>query len=171
VTETLDCFRHGSNSFLSSLLGPLWRPRVERLLFAATKADHLPRDMHPAYGALLGALVAEARRKADFNGAMTGAMALASVRTTQEADVMRNGQSLRCVTGTPLAGGAPVAAFAGALPASLSQADLAAAAAVGQFSSIAFAPPARAGLAPPGEPLPHLGLDRVLQFLLGEALA
>ncbi|WP_445682598.1 YcjX family protein [Radicibacter daui] len=171
ITETLDCFRHGSNSFLSSLLGPLWRPRVEKLLFAATKADHLPRDMHAAYGGLLAAMVAEARRKADFNGAATAAMAIASVRATQEADVTRDGEVLRCVTGTPLGGGAPVAAFAGALPASLSEADLAAASAAGQFSSISFAPPPRAGLVAPGEPLPHLGLDRALQFLIGEALA
>ena len=35
-TGILDCFRAGRSTFLSTL----FRPRIDRILFAATKADH-----------------------------------------------------------------------------------------------------------------------------------
>src|SRR2546430_5352296 len=38
----LDCFRIGRNTLLSSL----FRPRIDRILFAATKADHLHHSSH-----------------------------------------------------------------------------------------------------------------------------
>jgi predicted YcjX-like family ATPase len=44
MAAILGAFRPGRNAFLSSLLGR----RVDRILFAATKADHLHHDQHPA---------------------------------------------------------------------------------------------------------------------------
>ena len=38
----LDCFRIGRSSFFSSM----FRPRIDRILFAATKADHLHHSSH-----------------------------------------------------------------------------------------------------------------------------
>src|SRR3981081_3191826 len=45
----LDCFRIGRSTFLSSL----FRPRIDRILFAATKADHLHHSSHDRLEAVL----------------------------------------------------------------------------------------------------------------------
>ena len=61
LAEVLGAFRPGSNSFLATLLRGR---RVEKLLFAATKADHLHHSQHPALGALAEAILAQARDRA-----------------------------------------------------------------------------------------------------------
>src|SRR5258705_6226310 len=45
----LDCFRIGRSTFLSAL----FRPRIRRILFAATKADHLHHSSHDRLEAVL----------------------------------------------------------------------------------------------------------------------
>ncbi|HMH60315.1 MAG TPA: YcjX family protein, partial [Bradyrhizobium sp.] len=45
----LDCFRIGRSTLLSSL----FRPRIDRILFAATKADHLHHSSHDRLEAVL----------------------------------------------------------------------------------------------------------------------
>lgn len=64
MADILQAFRPGPNSWLSSLLGR----RVERVLFAATKADHLHHSQHDRLAAIMSALVADARTRADFRG-------------------------------------------------------------------------------------------------------
>jgi len=52
----LDCFRIGRSTLLSSL----FRPRIDRILFAATKADHLHHSSHDRLEAVLRRTVAQA---------------------------------------------------------------------------------------------------------------
>ena len=52
----LDCFRIGRSTILSSL----FRPRIDRILFAATKADHLHHSSHDRLEAMLRRTVAKA---------------------------------------------------------------------------------------------------------------
>src|SRR3979411_2916588 len=52
----LDCFRIGRATFLSNL----FRPRIDRILFAATKADHLHHSSHDRLEAVLRRTVAQA---------------------------------------------------------------------------------------------------------------
>ncbi len=162
LTEILACFKHGSGGLLESLLGPLFGPSVNRVLFAATKADHLPREQHATLAELMRGLLNEAERRSAFAGARTQAMALASIRATTEVEARERGGLLACVQGTPLTGGPPVAVYPGRLPENLAQAL-----GGGQFQPPRFAPPP--GLNPAGG-LPHLGLDGALEFLIGEAL-
>jgi uncharacterized protein len=163
LTDILACFKHGSGGMLETLLGPLFGPRVSRVLFAATKADHVPRADHEALASLAKGLLDEAERRTAFSGARTRAMALASIRATTEVEARDRGGVLSCVQGVPLAGGPAQAVYPGRLPTSLSAAD-----GGGRFRAPRFAPPA--GLNP-ATGMPHLGLDSALQFLIGEALA
>ena len=48
-----DCFRVGKRSFFSSL----FRPRIDRILFAATKADHLHHVNHDRLEAIVKHMV------------------------------------------------------------------------------------------------------------------
>ncbi len=165
--DILAAFRPGRNGWLNEIL---LGKRVDRILFAATKADHLHHSQHPALAALAEAMALSARDKANFNGAQTAAMAIAALRTTTETEVA---DGLPAVQGTLLDSGKPAAFYPGTLPAS--PAGLLAEARSGadewedgDFAAMRFAPPKMDMAA--GEGPPHIRLDKALQFLVGDKL-
>lgn len=170
MAEVLSSFRPGRNSWLTGLFGGR---RVERILFAATKADHLHHEQHPALTAIATSLLAEAKSRADFSGARTEAMSLASLRATVEETVTRDGDTVPAVRGTLLATGKPTLMYPGLLPSD--PARLLSPAREGaevwldaDYALMSFAP-ARLTLKP-GEGLPHIRLDRAVEFLIGDQL-
>ncbi len=170
MAEILSAFRPGRNGFLSSIL--LGR-RVEKILFAATKADHLHQSQHAALTAITEALVREARDRAAFSGAEVAAMSLAGLRATVEEMVERDGEALPMVRGRLLSTGKQAAMYPGELPSD--PARLLSPARKGadrwldaDFALMAFAP-ARLNLRP-GEGPPHIRLDRAAEFLIGDRL-
>ncbi|MGL4395787.1 MAG: YcjX family protein, partial [Hyphomicrobium sp.] len=76
----LRVFRPGAQTWLSSIMGR----RIDKVLFAATKADHLPATSHDRLGALLDLIVADAAKRAMTEGAGVKAIALAALRATRE---------------------------------------------------------------------------------------
>jgi hypothetical protein len=170
MAEVLGAFRPGRNGWLTGLFGG---KRVERILFAATKADHLHHEQHPALTAITGALLAEAKARADFHGARTAALSLAALRATVEEVVTRDGAPVPAVRGTLLATGKPTLMYPGALPEDparlLSPAREGAEAWLdADYHLMTFAP-ARLSLKP-GEGPPHIRLDRAVEFLIGDML-
>src|SRR5205085_10669324 len=87
-----------------TLLSALIRPRIDRILFAATKADHLHHVSHDRLEAILKHMMREANVRAGSTGALTDAVAIAAVRATREAEVRRGRERLPAITGTPIAG-------------------------------------------------------------------
>jgi uncharacterized protein len=181
----LDCFRIGR----STLLSTLFRPRIDRILFAATKADHLHHSSHDRLEAVLRRTVNRAVVTAEDTGADIDVVALAAVRATREAQVQRGREKLPSILGTPapgeMAGGeafdgeTEVATFPGDLPADpeeLFKGETAfrglssAPAEKSDFRFLRFRPPQleREGIDEPV--LPHIRLDRALQFLIGDRL-
>ena len=170
MADILSAFRPGRNAFLTRLLRAR---RVEKILFAATKADHLHHTQHARLMAIMAALTREARDRADFAGAETQAMAIAGLRATTEETVQHDGQSLDCVRGRLLTTGKQAAFYPGELP--QDPARLLAPAREGakqwldaEYQVMNFAP-ARLTLKP-GEGPPHIRLDRAAQFLIGDRL-
>ena len=96
----LDCFRIGRSTLFSNL----FRPRIDRILFAATKADHLHHSSHDRLEAVLRRTVARAVARAEDTGAVIDVVALAAVRATREATVARGREKLPSILGTPAAG-------------------------------------------------------------------
>ncbi|WP_306047654.1 YcjX family protein [Nioella sp. MMSF_3534] len=166
----LGAFRPGRNSFLSAIMGK----RVEKILFAATKADHLHHKQHTRLTAIMEALLRDARDRADFARAKTQAMAIAALRATVEETRAHNGKELDLVRGTLLDTGKQAAFHPGELPED--PGHLLAPARKGEtawldadYSVMRFAP-AELTLKP-GEGPPHIRLDRAAEFLLGDKLA
>jgi predicted YcjX-like family ATPase len=181
----LDCFRIGRSTLFSNL----FRPRIDRILFAATKADHLHHSSHDRLEAVLRRTVAKAAERAEYAGAEIDVVALAAVRATREAQVQRGRDRLPSILGTPIGGevadgetfdgDTEVATFPGDLPTDagdLFKSDSSfrglttATAEKADYRFLRFRPPPleRDGA---GEPaLPHIRLDRALQFLLGDKL-
>jgi predicted YcjX-like family ATPase len=181
----LECFRIGRSTLLSNL----FRPRIDRILFAATKADHLHHSSHDRLEAVLRRTVAKAALRAEYSGAGIDVVALAAVRATREATVARGRDKLPSILGTPASGEiangetfdgeTEVATFPGDLPDNpeeLFKGEGAfrglstAAAEKTDFRFLRFRPPRleREGTDEPA--LPHIRLDRALQFLIGDKL-
>ena len=166
----LAAFRPGQNAWLTKLFGGR---RVEKILFAATKADHLHHNQHPRLTAITEALLREARDRADFAGAETAALSLAALRTTVEDRLMHEGEELDVVRGRLVATGKQAALYPGELPADpravLAPAREGAEAWLdGDYSIMNFAPASltlRGGEGPP-----HIRLDRAAEFLIGDKL-
>jgi predicted YcjX-like family ATPase len=188
----LDCFEMGRRTFLRSLL----RPRADRILFAATKADHLHHTNHDRLEAILRRMVERAIARADVAGAAIDVIALAAVRATREAEVRRGGATLPCIVGVPAprersgtrrgSGGkmsdgmSEVAVFPGELPddpdalfapgAVPFRGLTSAGEEETDFRFVAFRPPSLETSGDGVPALPHIRLDRALQFLIGDWL-
>jgi predicted YcjX-like family ATPase len=182
MTDVLTAFRTGR----SNLLAQIFRPRIDKILFAATKADHLHHTSHDRLEAILRTLVARAINRAEAQGSAIDVIALAAVRATREVNVKHGRETLDAIVGAPLAGErvngdlfdgkSEAAIFPGELPQdprSVFRGDaLAVPEADADYRFVRFRPPV-AQLNDKGEitPLPHIRLDRALQFLLGDRLA
>jgi predicted YcjX-like family ATPase len=172
LTDILACFRQGeTNSLLR-----IFTRRIDRILFAATKADHLHRAGHDRLEAILNRLVARASRRAKFAGATTASVALAAIRATREGSVKGHdviigtpepGETLDGIT---YDGKTEIALFPGDLPEhpdSVLEDEAPVA-----LNFLRFLPPQKLERNADGEPvLPHIRFDRALDFLLGDKLA
>ena len=182
LTDVMQSFRTGR----SSLLSTLFRPRIDRILFAATKADHLHHTSHDRLEAILRVLTSRAIARAKDVGASIDVIALAAVRATREVAVAEADASLDAIVGTPLAGeqldgetfdgSAEAAIFPGELPSdprlALRGDALATREEDADYRFVRFRPPAaERGFDGAALPLPHIRLDRALQFLLGDKMA
>ncbi|MFN3822460.1 MAG: YcjX family protein [Pseudorhodobacter sp.] len=170
MAGVLAAFRPGVNGFLS---GILMGRRVDRILFAATKADHLHHVQHSRLTAITEALLREARDRAAFAGAKVQALSLAALRATVEESRDHQGRRLDMVRGRLLEGGREAAFWPGELPEDPMR--LLHPAREGQtawldadYSVMNFAP-AKATLKPGFGP-PHIRLDRAADFLLADRL-
>jgi len=170
MAEILSAFRPGRNAFLSQLF--LGR-RVEKILFAATKADHLHHAQHPQLTAIIEALMREARDRAAFAGADTAAMSIAALRATTEETLDHAGRRLDVVRGTLIDTGTSAALYPGKLPADPMRLvgparDGAERWLDADYRVMRFAPSGAASR--PGEGPPHIRLDRAADFLVGDRL-
>ena len=122
LTDVMRAFRSGSALRRASIS----RPRIDRILFVATKADHLHHTSHHRLGAILGALTGKAIARAEGVGAEIDVIALAAIRATREASIT-GGETLDAIIGVPekgetiggqvFDGVAEAAVFPGELPA------------------------------------------------------
>lgn len=176
LTDVLAAFRQGADTWLSRLIGR----RIDRILFAATKADLVHHSSHDRLEDILRAVVEVAANRAHYAGARFDVAAIAAIRATREATVRRGKEELACILGVPEAGEAiggevfdgkaEAAVFPGDLPDDPRQAlD---GSVEGALRFVAFRPPPVAAPRPlvPAEPFPHIRLDRALDFLIGDRL-
>ncbi|MEO8756407.1 MAG: YcjX family protein [Devosia sp.] len=171
LTDILACFRQGDSNPLLRLVSR----RIDRIMFASTKADHLHHTSHDRLEAILNRLVARASHRAKFAGTDTASIALAAVRATREGHV----KDLDVIIGTPepgetldgtaYDGKTEIALFPGDLPDSpdsVFEDDTPVA-----LNFLRFLPPQKLERNAEGAPvLPHIRFDSALEFLIGDRL-
>lgn len=175
LTDILSCFRQGDGNPLTRLVSR----RIDRILFAATKADHIHSTSHDRLEAIMLRLVADASRRAKFAGAETRSLALAAIRATREGQIDEGRHKLDVIIGTPekgemlddkvYDGKTEIALFPGDLPPDPK--DLFEDGQPLGLKFLRFLPPRKLEQDASGAPvLPHIRLDRALDYLIGDWL-
>ncbi len=182
--DILLSFNTGKNSFPSNL----FTRRIDKILVAATKADHLHHESHDHLQAIVQRLVNRALVKIDATGAEVDVLAMAAIRATKEATHKDGDDEFQLIVGTPregeqlgdetFDGKTQKAIFPGDLPENSDSIfkvvdsdheeefdDLK------HLNFVRFRPPALNANAPKNEiDIPHIRLDRALEFLIGDRL-
>ena len=157
----LEAFRFGRRNPLRLLFGA----RVDRVLFAATKADHVPALQRDHLEALIANLVAAPTLRARQAHARVAATALASIRCTEDGTDVIDGRKVDVVIGLPKGSNRRIRFFPGIVPVTPPPTGF-----WGErFTEFPiFLPPRIEGAGKEG--VPHINLDKALEFLLGDAL-
>lgn len=159
IDLVLKSFHYGK----SGLFNRLFNVKIDKLLFAATKADHVTPNQLPNLELFLQQMLAKAKSNAVFEGVETETLALASLQSTQAAYTQFQGQKISCIKGVPKDGDKPVALFPGEVPVDIPVPEDWV---EDRFNFIEFRPPRLPDLQSTG--LPHIRMDRALEFLLGD---
>ena len=158
----LEAFRFGRRSPLRLLFGA----RIDRVLFAATKADHVPALQRDHLEALIANLVAVPTLRARRSHARVAATTLASIRCTEDGTDVIDGRKVDVVVGLPQGGARRIRFFPGIVPVTPPPTGF-----WGErFTEFPIFQPPRIEHAG-GDGVPHINLDKALEFLLGDALA
>lgn len=154
----LNSFHYGR----SSILKRLFSPRIDRLLFAASKADHVTPDQQENLVKLLESLVHEARQQIQFEGVETESTAISAIRASTAGVADHNGEQIQVLKGDEMSGD-KITIFPGEVPSECPPESFWR---QQGFSFPKFAPPTREK----GNALPHIRMDQILEFVLGDKL-
>jgi predicted YcjX-like family ATPase len=155
----LGSFHYGS----SNILKRLFAPKIDKLLFAASKADHVTPDQQDNLVKLLESIVHQARQHIQFEGVATESTAIASIKASESGMSQFEGKELQVIKGINVEGN-EVTLYPGDVPAECPVASF------WQHQGFAFpnfAPPTTAT----NRALPHIRMDQVLQFILADKLS
>ena len=181
LSEILSCFRPG----LPGMFSQLFLRRIDKILIAATKADHLHHEAHDGLTNIVRRIANNAAKRASLSNATVDVIALAAIRATREGTLKHGKEDLPVIMGTPVAGEkigkdlfdgeTETAIFPGDLsanPDSLFEPHR-----VGEMSKdpllrfVRFRPPKLEHLGSDiNLSIPHIRLDKALQFLIGDRL-
>ncbi|MBD1390325.1 YcjX family protein [Neiella sp. HB171785] len=160
LEQVMSCFQYGKQRWWRQL----FEPKIDRLLVAATKADHVTNEQFDALGKLLAELCHAAESQALDHDIQIQHQPLASIRSTRFGHVQKGAQTVPALKGKRLSDGKSITLFPGQVPAGLpSQAFFK----QHSFDFVDFAPPTRQS---DFAPLPHIGMDKAIEFLLGDVL-
>ena len=159
LTQLMQSFQYGQRTLFRRLFSPV----IDKLLFAATKADHVTVDQHANMVSLLQQLVQDAWQNAAFEGIDRECMGIASVQATQSGLIDVQGEQIPALRGNRLSDGAPLTVYPGEVPARLPGS------AFWEKQGFQFEQ-FRPQVMDVDRPLPHIRLDAALEFLIGDKL-
>jgi predicted YcjX-like family ATPase len=166
MSMILASFEHGRSGLLARLGLPWARHRIDRVLFAASKADHVSRSQQGNLESLLQDLLDRAGREIKAKTIETKVLALSALRCTADRVAEANGHRLSVVVGIPVGSDHERVLWTGEVPDRMPprgdwQAD--------DYRFIDFLPKRIAAGAPQG--FDHIRLDEAIRYLIGDRLS
>ena len=168
LNSIMESFQFGQ----SSLLNRLFSPKIDKVLFAASQVDRVTRSQQSHILSLLTEMLQQSQHFARFEGCEVETMAISAIKATQHGMIHSPNGQQEVIKGCDKTGKL-VTIYPGDVPSHLPQADF------WQqqgFGFCAFSPPSLALLPdanvdPQQRLYPHIRLDHLLEFLLGDKLA
>jgi len=164
IDMILESYSYGQ----SGLFSRLFSPKIDKLLFAATKADHVTSEQHAPMVSLLNQLIYQSKHKLNYEAIEMKTIAIAAVKSTTSGKTLHKGQRISVIQGNTLPKGQglteKITLFPGAVPEKLPEKNYWQQCA---FNFINFLP--AMGMVK-HQPLPHIRMDQVLQFLLADKM-
>ena len=159
MNAVLQVYRYGRTGLIRRLFGA----RIDRVLFAATKADHITPNQYNNLRALLEAM---AMREGRFPGLEEGALGfglVAALKCTEPAMLRFQGRPVEALRGVPVGQEEEQVLYPGEIPAHYpTPADWR----EGRFRFVDFLPPRRSD--PTHQGVRAIYLDKALDFLIGD---
>ncbi len=157
VERLLEGFSYGRSNWLKRLFSP----SIDKLMIATTKVDLVPPDQHSAMESFMQKMVAQAKNNVGYEGVEVETMAISAVATSEPVATEHEGEKLLCVKGIEEHSGESVIHYPGRVPSKgLSRQEW-------NDLDIDFAPFAIPELSE-DEALPHIRMDKVIEFLIGD---
>ncbi|MFA3789694.1 YcjX family protein [Aliiglaciecola sp. SL4] len=159
INWLLGSFHYGT----SNILKRIFSPNIDKLMFAASKSDHITPEQQSNLVMLLESMIHEARQHIQYEGVETESTAFSAIRTSQVGSSALNGEPIQVLKGTTIEGKS-ITLFPGEVPKECPDQSF------WQHQGFAF---------PNFRPMPksdnkiafpHIRLDHVLQFVLGDKL-
>jgi predicted YcjX-like family ATPase len=113
VAAILEHFQYGQGAWWARLFSP----RIDRLLFAVTKADRVSRSQSPLLRELLARMFSEPENDIAFKGVSVKTLAVSALCCTQDVRCTVDGRPLSCVRGIPEGQDEERVVFPGQVPA------------------------------------------------------
>ncbi|MDE1481453.1 YcjX family protein [Xenorhabdus bovienii] len=159
LAQLMQSFHYGKRTLFRRLFSPC----IDKLMFAASKADHVTADQHANLISLLQQLVQEAWQNAAFEGISMDCVGLASVQATESGVVLHDGEKIPAIKGNRLSDDKLLTFFPGEVPQRLPNSDF------WQKQGFNFESfrPKQVNV---DTPLPHIRMDSAMEFLLGDKL-
>ena len=148
----------------TSLFSRLFSPKIDKLLFAATKADHVTPEQHINMVSLLNKLIYQTQHQLNYEAIEMKTLAIAAVKTTKSGQSLHQGKQVPVIQGLSLKDNKTITVFPGTVPTKIPDTDFWQ---NNPFNFIAFTPEKAITR---DEALPHIRMDQVLQFLLGDKM-
>jgi len=157
----LQSYDYGKND----LLRRIFSPRIDKLLFAATKADHVTVEQHKNLALLLNSLIEKSRQSIQFEGIEVDTMAMSSINATSCGFVEVDGEKSPSIKGTTIMDNdrKAVTLFPGEVPKEVPNKEFWQ---TNPFNFVSFEPPYA-----PDKHLSHIRMDHAIEFLLGDKLS
>ncbi|MCZ4339588.1 YcjX family protein [Shewanella colwelliana] len=166
MKSALDGIMASFNFGQSNILKRLFSPRIDKLLFAASKVDHITRDQQGNVLSLLTQLIKQSQQHAQFEGCNVEVMAISAIKATAHGMVQSGTKQVEVVKGVDLATKQTVTLFPGEVPKQLPQGGFW----MEQgFEFVNFSPPQLPSTQGDVH-FEHIRLDHLLQYLVGDKL-
>ena len=163
LAAVMRSYETGRSNFLWRLFGGA---RIDKVLFLATKADHVAPTQYANLRQLLARMTVETSSDIRFTGAAAETGIVAAVRATETGTGVYQGKAVELVKGIVEGETEPKVLYAGEVPPAPPPRELWA---THRPDFPNFRPPR---LSPsPGEGVPQFGLDEALDFLVGDRFA
>ncbi len=156
----MESFNYGKSGIFSRLFSP----KIDKLLFAATKADHVTPEQHHHLTTLLNQLVHQSKHQLNFDEIKMATLAISSVKATKSGKSNYQGREVPVIQGRQLSNDKVITLFPGVVPSALPKPEYWQ---NKSFNYIAFSPLESVA---EHQALPHLRMDQVLEFLLGDKI-